>query len=170
MNMTTWKSIAEESISYSIQWFTQINRISSGYSETIFLKISDFLTSWNNLSEFDADRKISSEVHTAILLIEYIDRSILESDRVNNTMIKLKNSIQSEPVDDTRQIWESIGDFEWNGKHYLLVYTYNSLTEEICPERGTFKGVIVDYEKYVSTRPHAIEVRSSTSALVKGIL
>jgi hypothetical protein len=92
------------------------------------------------MTDFDGIRRVNKDrVYLATLLVEYADKSILEADKENSTQLKLKNQLQSEPIDGTRQIGESIGDFEYNGKHYLVVYTYNSITDETIPERGVFK-------------------------------
>lgn len=139
--------------SYTVPWFTTVHNLHPNVIESPFIEIWEYLKKWWDMIDFDTNRKINKDrVYLATLLIEYTDKDILESDKRNNAQIKLKNPIQSIPIDKTRQIGESIGDFEWNGKYYLVVYTYNSLTEETAPERWIFKWVIVDMEKYNITK------------------
>lgn len=168
--LATYSRRKEGESSYDIPWFAIVQNIPPDYSETIFTTVKRFLENWDSISVFDSDRNITEKAHTAILLIEYSDRAILESDRINNSQIKLKNPIQSEPIDEVRQLWESIWDFEWNGKHYLVVYTYNSLTSETSPERGIFQWVIVDRNKYIETRPRANWVQESAKNATDNIM
>lgn len=152
--------------SYTVPWFSVVHNIPLEYAETIFIDIWDYLNANWEMTTFDEHRKINkNKVHNSILLVEYTDKNILEADKENNTQLKLKNQLQSEPIDGIRQIGESIGDFEYNGKHYLVVYTYNSITNETIPERGIFRWVIIDRNKYDATRPVG-EVWSQTQGRV----
>lgn len=156
--------------SYVVPWFTIVHNIPLEYSETIFIHVWDYLQNWWEMINLDEKRSVNkNKFHNAIILIEYVDRDILESDKVNNTQIKLKNAIQSTPVDDIRQIAENIGDFDWNGKYYLVVYTYNSITDETLPERWIFKWVIVDMEKYNLTKSKPEILESQVAEKVEAI-
>lgn len=158
--------------SYEVPWFTTVHNLDSSAIESSFIAIWDYLQEWWEMVEFDASRRINKDrVYLATLLIEYTDRDVLDSDKRNNTQLQLKNPIQAMPIDEIRQIGKSIGDFEWNGKYYLVLYTYNNLTEETVPERWIFKGVILDMNKYNATKSKSdgeiAEVRNSVSQIIE---
>lgn len=164
-------SRAKGESSYEVPGFTIIRNIPPDYAESIFTAIAGYLQDTGEMLDFDGKRSINKDrIYLATLLIEYSDRSLLESDKESNSQLKMKNIIQSEPIDGVRQLWESIWDFEWNGKHYLVVYTYNTLTDETLPERWVFRWVIVDKQKYDLTRPHADEVCDTIRDRTKGTL
>lgn len=161
---TVWET------SYEVPWFTTVHSLHPSAIESPFIDIWEYLNNWWEMSEFDSERTINKDrVYLATLLIEYTSRDVLDSDKRNNTQLQLKNPIQALPIDGTRQLGQNIGDFEWNWKYYLVVYTYNNLTDETIPERWVYKGVILDMDKYNATKPQSELAESSVMERVKNI-
>ncbi|MDD4151362.1 MAG: hypothetical protein PHR68_01995 [Candidatus Gracilibacteria bacterium] len=122
--------------------------IPDGIPNVLFNRIVSYLLEGKEIHKFDENRNIIDSVYSDYILIEYIDSDIMKQDIINNSKIEVINKLKSKEIDENKQIAENIGNFELNGKYYLIVNPYNQFTEELNPEKGIYKGVIIDSEKY----------------------
>ncbi|MDD2870447.1 MAG: hypothetical protein PHS49_00520 [Candidatus Gracilibacteria bacterium] len=147
-----------------------VDNIPEGFACSIHAEIIDFLLEGEKIPKYDDNRNIITNIYGDFIYIEYSDAYIRNKDIKNNNKINKTNMLKSEVIDGTRQIAENIGDFEYNGKYYLVLHPVNSTTSETNPEKGLFRGVIVDYDKYYGLNSEVESEVKDTSGKVDTIL
>lgn len=90
-----------------------------------------------------------------LFVVEYSDE-----DGRNKDISLLKQRFEeswkfAKELEEQRQVPEFEWYFEYNGKYYIIVNWLNKLTEEINPEKGIYKWVIVNPEKYFAVEDEA---------------
>ena len=139
INWTNW---------YKLKDFVVFDVPNEWIPYNVFNEIWDFLHEWWIIPNFDKDRNLIDSLYSNYILIEYLDKYIRSRDIENNSKINIINSIKSESIDKNWQLAENTWNFEFNWKYYLVIYPYNSLTDEINPEKWLFRWVIIDSDKY----------------------
>ncbi len=161
-------------ITWDVEWLWEVRNVPYGIPTNIFTTLRDALMRGNAVfSPFDSQRNIASWFYLDYICIEYADAQTRESDKVNNqNHYELINLFQSKAQDEKgRQIARNVGEFDSNGKYYLMISPRNTpLPDEILPERGIFKWVIVSKESYDSTRTWEEKLAQDMKDTVKGII
>ncbi len=143
---------------YSVNWKFQVRNIPNWVPENLFSEIWDFLSDWWEIPIFDENRNIIHWLYMDYILIEYKEKDIRNSDIWNNNKIDIINFAQSRVVWEWNQIAENVWEFEYNWKYYLVVYPYNSLTNENNSSLGIYKWVIVNPRKYFEVEDEANKI------------
>lgn len=136
------------SFSYEIWEYTTVNNVPAWFPYNVFTELMYFFMEWWIIPQFDDNRNVITNVYSSFIFIEYSDTTIRQIDIKNNERINIINPIKSEVIDGSRQIGRNIGEFEYKGKYYLVVYPYNVLTDETNSEKWIFRWVIIDSGKY----------------------
>jgi len=148
----TWKT------TYSIDWKFQVRNVPNWIPENLFFEIWEFLSHWWEISNFDIDRNIIHWLYMDYILIEYKEWGIRDSDILHNDKIEVINFAKSKIIWEWNQISENVWEFEYNWKYYLVVYPYNSLTDENNPNLGIYKWVIINPWKYFKIEKEAKKI------------
>ncbi|MGE4444344.1 MAG: hypothetical protein AB7E37_05110 [Candidatus Altimarinota bacterium] len=83
-----------------------------------------------------------------LFVVEYSDETSRNKD-VELLKQRFEESGKfAKELEEERQIPEFEGYFDYEGKYYIIVNGLNKLTDEISPEKGVYKGVIVNPGKY----------------------
>lgn len=161
-------------ITWSIEWLWEVRNVPYGIPTNIFTTLRENMLEKNtSFSPFDNQRNILSWFYLDYVCIEYTDAQIRESDKVNNqNHYELINMFQSKPQDENgRQIAKNVGEFDCNGKYYLMISPRNTpLPDETIPDRGIFKWIIVDMGRYDSTKTWEEVLVQHMKDAVKGIV
>ncbi len=159
--------------SYKIEGFAEVRDVPEGIPWNVFTELlEDNLNAWISIPSFDEQRNILHGFYWDYICIEYTDPKVRDSDKkVNKDGYKLVNLFQSEVFDKSRQIAKSVGEFEYNGKYYLVTSPRNTpLSNETNTERWIFHSVIIDKEKYDATKPQSEVIETSVKVTVKEIV
>lgn len=161
-------------ITWNVEWLWEVQNVPYGIPTDIFTELRDNILK-NNISIplFDGKRNILHGFYLDYVCIEYTDSQTRESDKINNqNYYELVNLFQSKTLDEEgRQIAKNVGEFYFNGKYYLMISPRNTpLSNEILPDRGIFKWIIVDKEKYDSTLTWEEKLTQNMKDAVKKII
>jgi hypothetical protein len=147
--------------SYQIESFTDVRNVPEGIPWNIFTELWDDVLKQNiSIPVFDDKRNILHGFYLDYTCIEYTDPNTREVDKANNKeRYELINLFQSKHQDEQgRQIARNVGEFEYNGKYYLVVSPRNTpLSDETIPAKWIFKGIIVNQDAYKYGIPHGAQ-------------
>lgn len=162
-------------ITWDIPNFTQIRNVPYGIPPSVFSELwDDVFNKSISIPCFDEDRNILHGFYSDYICIEYIDPQIREKDKMNNqNHYELVNLFQSKKQDEQgRQFSKNVWEFEYNGKYHLVVSPRNTPLpqNDTISERWIFMSIIVDMEKYNSTKTWKELLVQQTSAAVDGVI
>lgn len=127
---------------------------------SMFNEMVEYILKEKDIPNFDKNRNVIDSIYLDFILVEYIDKNIRDRDIENNKNIRMLNAIKSEAIDWNKQLAENTWNFEYNWKYYLVLNPYNAFTDEINPEKGLYKWVIIDSNKYFEVESQVKEMNS----------
>ncbi|MDD3645945.1 MAG: hypothetical protein PHH06_00895 [Candidatus Gracilibacteria bacterium] len=114
---------------------------------------------------FDEQREVF-DMGGNSMVVEYKDKQNRDNDiELLKKHFKSKGKF-AEELENGRQIPEFDGYFDYDNRYYIVIDGLNRLTDEINPEKGIYKGVIVNPSKYFAVQNQV----SDTGGEVEDIL
>lgn len=123
------------------------------------------MVKWNYYFVWEDTKKVNLNNQTEVFdmwwnffVLEYTDKETRDNDiklLKQNFQEKWKFAIE---LEEKRQVPEFEWYFEYNWKYYTIVNWLNKLTDEINPNLGIYKWVIVNPTMYYETKKEIDEV------------
>ncbi|MGE4443531.1 MAG: hypothetical protein AB7E37_00885 [Candidatus Altimarinota bacterium] len=99
-------------------------------------------------------------------VVEYDNETIRNQDIALLKQKFQENGKIAKELEEKRQIPTFDGYFEYDRKYYIIVNGLNKLTDEINPEKGIYKGVIINPSKYFEVENETKQVAGKVDGIL----
>ncbi|MDP2090667.1 MAG: hypothetical protein Q8K30_03635 [Candidatus Gracilibacteria bacterium] len=135
-------------------------------NETQLIKIERYILKESNYEKIIFNGMNIIDFGSNLLLLEFEENNIEEYKHLLNQNFEMVGFYAKE-LENKRQNPKYKGFFEYNGKHYIMIDGLNKLTDEINPDIGIYKGVIVNPEMYLKVNQSVKETSGKIEDLIK---
>lgn len=127
----------------------EIFGVSSQMPAIMYDAMGDYIENGWELEEFNTDAKIKEWIYSRFILVK------IEEDEAEELRSKFKlesNGYYAEFVDEDIYVPECVGNFKHEWNNYAILFPRNGTNGATHPERGIYKGCIVQPSLYYSDK------------------